>query len=95
MWHGQDFLLYEVEYTEYMRAQKLFFVLYPGGGENPSEEKDSPIDALLLAVGAWTNDLHEEIYVFDDSYWAKSKELWTSVQGVSWVSILSSLISLI
>jgi hypothetical protein len=95
VWCDREYLLYEVEYSEYMRAQKLFFILYPRGQEYSSNGNDSPLDELLLAVGAWTNELHEEIYVFDDSYWAKSKELWTSVQGASWVCIFSSLFSFI
>lgn len=87
-WHDYEFLVYEIEYPEFMRTVKIFFILHQRGNQEASKGKPAPTDELLLAVGGWTAELHEEIYVFDDSYWAKSKELWTSVQGTTWNEVI-------
>jgi transitional endoplasmic reticulum ATPase len=50
-WHDYEYLLYEVEYSEFMRATKLFFILYPHGDQKVSGGDVSPTDELLLAVG--------------------------------------------
>lgn len=46
------------------------------------------IDQLLLAVGAWSAQLHDEVYVFDDGYWQKNSKLWESVQDASWEEVI-------
>jgi transitional endoplasmic reticulum ATPase len=66
----------------------LFFILSPRSEVSAKEGKNSLTDKLLHAVGGWTTQLHDEIYVFDDAYWQKSKELWLSVQGSSWDEVI-------
>ncbi|KAK5657631.1 hypothetical protein OQA88_2703 [Cercophora sp. LCS_1] len=41
-------------------------------------------DALIVAAGAWTNELHEEVWVWDGGFWQKSAELYQSIQKASW-----------
>lgn len=41
-----------------------------------------------MAVGVWSSELHNEIYVFDDGRWRKDQDLWTSVQGASWDDVI-------
>jgi transitional endoplasmic reticulum ATPase len=89
-WGSYEYLLYEIEYQDQTRGMsvKLFFVLSPRSAYSTKEGRDSPTDQLLLAVGAWTTQLHDEIYVFDDGYWSKSHDLWKSVQGASWDEVI-------
>src|ERR1700761_8924575 len=70
-WEGYEYLLYEMEYTEPARGMpvKLYFLLAPRSEYSTKEGEDSTTDRLLLAVGAWSSQLHDEIYVFDDGYW--------------------------
>lgn len=57
------------------------------------------IDQLLLAVGEFSTQLHNEIYVFDDGAWSKDSQLWSAVKSASWDDVIlppalkSSLIS--
>lgn len=44
--------------------------------------------ALLHAAGIWTNDLHEEIYVFDSGFWFKDANLWAEVQKADWEDVI-------
>jgi len=46
------------------------------------------IDKLLMAIGAWGNHLHNEIYVFDNSMWRNDKEIWEAIQGSSWDEVI-------
>jgi len=86
-WKDHTFLLYETEYREQHAAPtKLYFLLSPKSSKVAAES--SPIDELLLAVGRWSSELHDEIYVFDDGHWQKSKELFNSVHGSSWDEVI-------
>lgn len=59
--------------------EKLQYVL------SPSKEAT---DNLLLASGQWNSVLHEEIYVFDQGYWQKSRELFESIKKASWEDVI-------
>ena len=87
-WNQAEFILYEVEYpVPFQRPVKLYFILSPRSGS--TNELHHPVtDELLMVVGAWTTELHDEIYVFDDTRWHKSKTLWKSVKGASWDEVI-------
>ncbi|OCK87812.1 P-loop containing nucleoside triphosphate hydrolase protein [Cenococcum geophilum 1.58] len=90
-WEGREFVVYEVEWTELLRPPtQLYCVLAARTGANVAagDSHCADTDALLLAAGKWTSQLHDEIYVFDDGYWAKNRELWTVVQGSSWDEVI-------
>jgi transitional endoplasmic reticulum ATPase len=64
---------------------KMFYILHPS---TPTDGHCAETDSLILAAGKWTSQLHEEIFIFDDGYWEKSKELWKSVNGASWSDVI-------
>lgn len=45
-------------------------------------------NSLLLEVGKWNNELHNEIWVFDGGFWEKSTELWDSIRKASWEDVI-------
>lgn len=52
---------------------------------------DGPEEAsrrLLLAAGIWQNDLHQEIYVFNQGFWNKDHNLWLEVQKARWEDVI-------
>ena len=49
---------------------------------------DEPSRQLLLAAGIWQNDLHEEIYVFNQGFWNKDHSLWLEVQKARWEDVI-------
>lgn len=89
-WNHYKFIIYEIEYTpeQHRRPFKLFYVLAPRSGIEGKALHHPHTDELLLAAGEWSTELHEEVYVFDESFWAKSKPLWKSVQGASWDDVI-------
>jgi len=90
-WNRHEFDLYEVEYAvPFQRPVKVYFILCPRPIAG-TEMHHPLIDQLLMVVGEWTTELHDEIYIFDDGRWQKSKELWKSVQGASWDDVILNL----
>ncbi|KAI0405462.1 P-loop containing nucleoside triphosphate hydrolase protein [Xylaria palmicola] len=81
-WRGLDFLLYVVDGrdgTEPYAATANQYVLAAEKGQ---------AELLLLAAGAWGQQLHGEVWVFDQGYWQKSVDLFRSVEGASWDDVI-------
>lgn len=89
-WEGRDFVVYEAECVEHLfrPPTRFLFVLAPLEGRETATDHHEDIDALLLACGRWTKELHEEIFVFDSSRWQKDKDLYNSVQSASWDDVV-------
>ena len=66
IWKKSEYIIYAVKWTEYMSPFRVYYVLFPRKPDDTKTSKST--DDLLLAVGAWTTELHEEIYVFDDAH---------------------------
>jgi hypothetical protein len=45
-------------------------------------------DGLVLAAGQWGNELHEEVWVWDNGMWRKSAELYQSILKASWDAVI-------
>ncbi|KAG0043056.1 hypothetical protein BGZ83_011887 [Gryganskiella cystojenkinii] len=87
-WKSSEYLVYEVRYQDlHSSAVKLFYIMSPRSEGVKSSSNDAT-DELLLAVGAWSKELHKEIHVFDNGFWQKDAELWKSVQGSSWDDVI-------
>lgn len=65
--------------TEYFSAITQQYILSPS---------PSATNQLLLEAGAWSNELHNEIWVFDGGFWEKSYELWESIEKASWEDVI-------
>lgn len=88
-WKHSEYLVYEHLIPEpFRRPTVVFYVLSPLISGVIKDGHLSTTDELLLAVGAWSTELHEEIYVMDEGDWTKSKDLWKSVQGCSWDEVI-------
>lgn len=91
-WDGKKFSLFHLIYQDPFQPQtRCFYILHErttAGESNVQDGHCAETDALILAAGKWTSQLHEEIWVFDNGYWEKSKELWSAVQGSSWDDVI-------
>ncbi|KAF5333195.1 hypothetical protein D9611_002641 [Ephemerocybe angulata] len=79
-WNGFEYLVFAVTFPIGFGTSQQFFILHEG----PQE----PARLLLLASGAWANELHEEIWVYNQGYWDKSHSLWVEVQKASWDDVI-------
>ncbi|KAK9797642.1 putative AAA+ ATPase domain-containing protein [Seiridium cardinale] len=88
-WESYEFVLYEILYCDtFSRPTRLFYILAHNAPELVHDGHHEQTDALLVASGEWTKELHEEIWVFDNSQWTKNKQLWKSVQDASWDDVI-------
>ncbi|KAF2430501.1 proteasome-activating nucleotidase [Tothia fuscella] len=89
-WDGKNYILYKTKWntTCWGQEEKLYFVLSLLSQTTIEGGYCSSTDALLLSVGKWSSIPHEEIYVFDQTYWQKSAELWSSIKGSSWDDVI-------
>ncbi|KAG6821559.1 hypothetical protein H0H93_000068 [Arthromyces matolae] len=49
---------------------------------------EEPSRRLLLAVGAWSIQVHEEIWIYNDGFWQKDHGLWVDVQKGNWNDVI-------
>lgn len=91
VWEFKEFLVYYVTWQEMLGSPtRLFYILHPRSLSHIVDGHCQETDALILAAGKWTSQLHDEIFVFDDGRWDKSKKLWNSVSGASWTDVILS-----
>jgi hypothetical protein len=89
-WRRREFLLFKASWINscWGTDVEYWYVLAPKFPGTTSNGNNSLTDELLLEIGKWSYELHNEIYVFDDSGWEKSKELWQSVQDTFWDDVI-------
>ena len=81
-WQGKEYVMYVIHGSDgsnpYMDTVNQYIL-------SPSVEAT---EKLLLVAGVWHNELHEEVWVFDQGWWQKSRELFDSVQKASWDDVI-------
>jgi transitional endoplasmic reticulum ATPase len=90
IWSDKEYLVYFATWHDTLKnPEQVFWILYPRASTSITASGNCPeTDALILAAGKWTSELHSEIFVFDDGRWTKSKELWRSVNSASWDDVI-------
>ncbi|CCM05578.1 uncharacterized protein FIBRA_07805 [Fibroporia radiculosa] len=79
-WDKYDFLLYIVKYPQGFGEVTQHYLLHEG--------PEDPVRALLLAAGAWKNQLHSEVLIFNNGMWTKNHELWQEIQKADWDDVI-------
>ncbi|KIM46377.1 hypothetical protein M413DRAFT_441472 [Hebeloma cylindrosporum] len=80
IWQQYEYLAYLIQYPSGFGAVNQYFILHEGP-EDVSR-------LFLLAAGAWTNELHDEIWVFNQGFWQKDHGLWVEVQKAAWKDVI-------
>ncbi|KAL9118855.1 MAG: hypothetical protein Q9187_004591 [Circinaria calcarea] len=78
-WKGHEFILYLVDGRDPPFMVKNNYIL--------SKSEDATSE-LIMAASQYSVELHDEIFVFDQGYWQKSKELWQSAQNTHWQDVI-------
>jgi transitional endoplasmic reticulum ATPase len=45
-------------------------------------------EELIKACGTWTQELHDEVYMYEDGDWKKNKQLFNAVSKASWDDVI-------
>ncbi|KAG6833925.1 hypothetical protein H0H87_007936 [Tephrocybe sp. NHM501043] len=79
-WDKYDYLLFVVQFPSGFGTTVARYLVHEGP-EGPSRQ-------LLLAIGAWSSQLHEEIWVFNEGNWQKDHGLWVDIQKGDWKDVI-------
>ncbi len=81
-WQDTEFILHVVDGRDGTNS-------YPSVRNNYILTADAAkANALILAAGQWSNELHEEAWVWDSGMWQKSAELYRSIRKASWDAVI-------
>lgn len=75
-WKNDDFIVYLADGRDGDYGNIINFYILATNKQRAQQ--------LVLEAGSWSNDLHDEIWVFDGGYWSKDGELFQSVMKSSW-----------
>lgn len=81
-WAGHEFIVYFVDGRDGSASYpqiRNYYVLSP---------EPHLADRLVMEAGKWSDDLHEEILIFDQGTWQKSKELYASIRDARWENVI-------
>jgi transitional endoplasmic reticulum ATPase len=85
---GIQFLVYIVDGHDGQFHQSYNYVLVEDSKEGNQTSAQTKVDELLAEASKWTQDLHGEVFVFDQGYWQKNKELWQNIQKSNWEDVI-------
>ncbi|KAI4169777.1 MAG: hypothetical protein LQ343_005426 [Gyalolechia ehrenbergii] len=78
-WSDHTYIMYNIVVTQNNYDEELTYLLGPSAQAN---------DELLLAACFFWNELRDEVLVYDNGYWSKSRKLWESVQSSTWDDVI-------
>ena len=86
-WKDEVYIVYSVMCQQGRGQVKNHYILHERGHEL-IEGRCKATDDLIAAATQWSHNVHDEVLVFDQGTWTKSKELWQSVQNSSWDDVI-------
>ena len=86
---GQPYLLYIASGSEGGMMTNFFtYILVEDSGTEGKDIAQKKADNLIAAAASWTQELHDEVLVFDQGFWQKNKELWQNIQKADWEDVI-------
>ncbi|KAJ8507663.1 hypothetical protein ONZ45_g9995 [Pleurotus djamor] len=79
-WEGYQFIVYITQWPLGFGSRTEYFILHEGS--------DEPVRELLVKVGIFADQLHDEIWVFDQGFWQKNHGLWQEIQKANWADVI-------
>ncbi|KAF5387729.1 hypothetical protein D9615_000556 [Tricholomella constricta] len=79
-WDKYEYLLFVVQFPSGFGMTIARYVVHHG--------PEDPSHLLLIAVGAWSVQLHDEIWVFNEGWWQKDHGLWVEIQKADWKDVI-------
>ncbi|KAL9087838.1 MAG: hypothetical protein Q9159_003435 [Coniocarpon cinnabarinum] len=84
-----EYIIYHINWMQGNAPNDQLFILSPLEAQTVDIQGNSPLnDRLIKSLYMWTRVLHDEIYVFDQGQWTKSKLLYQAVQNATWEDVV-------
>ncbi|KAF8461246.1 P-loop containing nucleoside triphosphate hydrolase protein [Kalaharituber pfeilii] len=85
---NKQFILYVAEWDSGFSTKHLQVVVHEPKGEETILSSRQLIQTLLLRVGYWNQELHKEVWVFDEGFWQKDQSLWNGMEKANWDDVI-------
>ncbi|PMD64044.1 P-loop containing nucleoside triphosphate hydrolase protein [Hyaloscypha bicolor E] len=86
---GNQFLVYIVDgHDGPYHPPPYHYILTEDSKEDNQASAQKKTDELLAEASKWSQDLHGEVYVFDQGFWQKNRELWQNIQKSNWEDVI-------
>ena len=85
-WNAHEFIVYQATWPDGYGSLQNHYVLHKR--EHQSGNGPCITDELIAAATQWGVNIHDEVFVFDQGFWSKNKDLWQSVQKASWDDVI-------
>ena len=89
-WNDKSYIVYSARYVDDYAVLKNDFILVKREGDEIVDGQSKAADELIATASQHANDLHDEVYVFDQEEWKKNSDLWKSVQQSTWEDVSKS-----
>ncbi|KAF8419401.1 P-loop containing nucleoside triphosphate hydrolase protein [Tirmania nivea] len=87
-YNNEHFILY---ITDGFISRRLQFLVHEPkkiSDLETTENSKELVKDLILRASYWGQELHNEVWVFDDGYWQKDAALWDGMQKANWDDVI-------
>jgi transitional endoplasmic reticulum ATPase len=88
-WNGRCVPLYKFKWIDNgWIEQEYYAVVTPKDPNAVIDNQCKFTESLIEAVGAWTQRLNDEVYMYEDGEWRKDRSLFRAVAKASWGDVI-------
>ena len=91
VWQAHRFQVFVVEGQNSLMGgcdRRCYLLHEPRKAGQKDQEGSDAMEALVLAASIWSQESHEEVWVYDQGRWSKNEELWRMVQSGNWEDLI-------
>lgn len=88
-YNNESFILYISQWSEGLATTKLQFLVHePKKVSETAESSKELAKELVLRASYWGQELHNEMWVFDQGFLQRDAALWDSMQKANWDDVI-------
>jgi transitional endoplasmic reticulum ATPase len=87
-WNGRSMPCYKLKWVDDWGWHVREYYAVVTDGTSMKDGHCSFTEELIKTCGAWTQKLHDEVYMYEDGDWQKNKELFKAVVKASWDDVI-------
>ena len=91
IWQDHRFQIFVVDGQNSLMGQcdrRCYVLRQPRQAGERDQAGSEATEALVLAASIWSQQIHEQVWVYDQGRWSKDEGLWRTVQGGSWKDVI-------
>lgn len=87
-WNNYIYIVYIAEWSQGFSIEQIVCILHRLEKDDVTSDRCLAADDLIAAASQYTNDPHDEMFVYDREIWTKNSDLWSSVQQSYWDDVI-------